>query len=210
MSRPSSKELLILHAVRLTGFAHPTALAKRARVSEIDVSRFLQHAEQQGWVQHFDFADLEGWSLTDSGKLENERQLALELERADARSTVADIYRNFLPFNRRLVQAVTNWQIKPTDTDAFALNSHDDVTSDRHILDEMAALGTHLAKMEEQLTELLVRFEGYTHRYTMALIRANDGENEWIDKSEMDSCHRVWFELHEDLIATLGIDRGAE
>jgi hypothetical protein len=26
----------------------------------------------------------------------------------------------------------------------------------------------------------------------------------------VDSCHRVWFELHEDLVATLGIDRATE
>jgi len=28
-----------------------------------------------------------------------------------------------------------------------------------------------------------------------------------VDHTDVDSCHRVWFELHEDLIATLGIDR---
>ncbi|WP_245966848.1 hypothetical protein [Sphaerisporangium album] len=27
--------------------------------------------------------------------------------------------------------------------------------------------------------------------------------------ARVDSCHRVWFELHEDLIATLGLDRHA-
>jgi hypothetical protein len=26
----------------------------------------------------------------------------------------------------------------------------------------------------------------------------------------VDSCHTVWMELHEDLMATLGIQRGAE
>ena len=25
-----------------------------------------------------------------------------------------------------------------------------------------------------------------------------------------DSCHTVWMELHEDLLATLGVDRGTE
>jgi hypothetical protein len=28
-----------------------------------------------------------------------------------------------------------------------------------------------------------------------------------VDRTDVDSCHRVWFELHEDLVATLGIDR---
>jgi hypothetical protein len=27
-----------------------------------------------------------------------------------------------------------------------------------------------------------------------------------VDRTDVDSCHRVWFELHEDLVATLGID----
>jgi len=25
----------------------------------------------------------------------------------------------------------------------------------------------------------------------------------------MDSCHTVWMELHEDLLATLGLERGS-
>ncbi|MEK8226978.1 hypothetical protein NKG05_14185 [Oerskovia sp. M15] len=35
-------------------------------------------------------------------------------------------------------------------------------------------------------------------------------EGGWVDRTDVDSCHRVWFELHEDLVATLGIDRGTE
>jgi hypothetical protein len=29
-----------------------------------------------------------------------------------------------------------------------------------------------------------------------------------VDAIEIDSCHRVWMQLHEDLIATLGMQRG--
>ena len=29
-------------------------------------------------------------------------------------------------------------------------------------------------------------------------------------KPMIDSYHSVWFELHEDLLATLGIERGSE
>lgn len=41
-------------------------------------------------------------------------------------------------------------------------------------------------------------------------VHAEAGERAFVDRTDVDSCHRVWFELHEDLIATLGIDRGAE
>ncbi|WP_459547562.1 hypothetical protein [Nocardia sp. X0981] len=43
-----------------------------------------------------------------------------------------------------------------------------------------------------------------------ALRRARGGEHDWMDRTDVDSRHRVWFELHEDLLATLGIDRRAE
>ena len=32
-------------------------------------------------------------------------------------------------------------------------------------------------------------------------------EPAWITGMDRDSCHRVWFELHEDLIATPGLVR---
>ncbi len=54
---------------------------------------------------------------------------------------------------------------------------------------------------------MLTRFGGYDRRFTAALRRARDGDAAWVDRTDVDSCHRVWFELHEDLLATLGIDR---
>jgi hypothetical protein len=30
------------------------------------------------------------------------------------------------------------------------------------------------------------------------------------EAGDRDSCHTVWFELHEDLLSTLGIRRGDE
>jgi len=36
------------------------------------------------------------------------------------------------------------------------------------------------------------------------------GDGEWFTKPTVDSYHTVWFELHENLLATLGIERGAE
>ena len=36
------------------------------------------------------------------------------------------------------------------------------------------------------------------------------GHGEWFDKPLIDSYHTVWFELHEDLLATLGLERSTE
>lgn len=210
MSSPSGPRLLILHAVRLIGFGGSDAIAARAGTGREETLRELQEAERDDWVQHLAFVDLDGWSLTDSGKVENERQLAAERAQADPDDTVSIVYREFLPLNTRLVQAVTEWQIKPTDDDQFAPNVHSDAEWDGRVLDELTTLGTELAPLSKRLSGVLARFDGYSERYNAALRQAANGEHHWIDKTDVDSCHRVWFQLHEDLVATLGIDRRAE
>ena len=42
----------------------------------------------------------------------------------------------------------------------------------------------------------------------MALERVDKGERSWVDRPRADSFHTVWFELHEDLLATLALSRG--
>jgi hypothetical protein len=61
-----------------------------------------------------------------------------------------------------------------------------------------------------RLTGILQRLEGYDTRYVAALERAARGDGEWADDMTRDSCHKVWFELHEDLLASLGLTRENE
>jgi hypothetical protein len=138
-------------------------------------------------------------SLTESGRAENERGLAAEL--GPAADTVRTAYSAFLPLNGRLQAACTQWQLKPAPGDALAFNDHTDSAWDQAVLDELAAIGQELAPLAAQLTATLDRFAGYDSRYTRA------HQAGWVDSTTVDSCHRVWFELHEDLIATLGVRR---
>ena len=43
-----------------------------------------------------------------------------------------------------------------------------------------------------------------------ALDRIRGGDLDWFTKPMIDSYHTVWFELHENLLATLGIQRAKE
>lgn len=52
------------------------------------------------------------------------------------------------------------------------------------------------------------RFAGYETRYAAALERVDAGQLAWVDAPGIESCHTVWLQLHEDLIATLGLERG--
>lgn len=207
MSPGSERDLLVLHAVRLAGFTDTPVIAGRFGLDLVETTGALGDTEARGWVEQAAFADLRGWSLTEAGRAENERLLAAELDRAGGAELLADIYREFLPLNARLQRACTEWQLRPTDGDRLAVNDHSDPGWDTRILDELAAIDRALGPLAGRLTRVLERFSGYDTRFSAALRRAQAGEPGWVEGTNVDSCHRVWFELHEDLIATLGIDR---
>jgi hypothetical protein len=182
-------ELLVLHAVRLKGFAGTAAVAARFGLDPRRTAEDLLDAEAYGRVTRAAFADLAGWSLTELGRRHNEAQLRAELDEAGARGTVAAVHDRFVPLNARACEAFAAWQLG-TDRRPDALHG----------------LAGELRDLERELTACLGRFAGYHERFTTALRRAGR-DPAWITGIEVDSCHKVWFELHEDLIATLGITR---
>lgn len=210
MTSDSSSGLLVLHAVRIIGFADTPVIALRFGVDPDQAAEIVLDAVARGWIQHAGFADVNGWSLTGSGRAENERQLAEELGRSGDAGEVRDVYNDFVPLNSRLQKACTDWQLRPTAGDRLEVNDHSDRAWDIAILDELTEIDRALAPLASRLEGALTRFRGYGTRFSNALHRARTGEHDWVDSIEIDSCHRVWFELHEDFVATLGIDRHAQ
>lgn len=207
MGHSSPPELLTLHAVRVTGMTDAFAIAHRTGVPREVVEDLLLDDEARGWVQRVAYADLAGWSLTESGRLEGERRLADELDRTGARPTVERAHDTFARLNERFLRTLTRWQIRPQAWDRLAANDHDDPAWDGRVLDELASYGRRLGPLGAELTAVLERFAGYDERYAAALVRAEAGQARWVDGVGVDSCHTVWIQLHEDLLATLGIDR---
>jgi hypothetical protein len=205
----SAPELLALHAVRLGGMADDAAVAHRAGLPHEQASELLLDFEAYGWVRRVAFAGSDGWTLTDAGKAEGERRLSAELDETGTRALVEDTYEHFLPLNTRIQSALTDWQVRPAPGRPLAPNDHDDPRWDDRVLDELTLLGRTLATVIEPLAAALPRFDRYAGRYAAALSRAERGETRWIDGVGVDSLHRVWFELHEDLLATLGLERTA-
>ena len=60
------------------------------------------------------------------------------------------------------------------------------------------------------LAAALDRFAGYGPRLAHALEQVQAGDGDWFTKPMIASYHTVWFEMHEDLLSTLGIERGSE
>lgn len=206
----SAPELLALHAVRLKGMADDDEVAARFRLDPTVAGECLLDAEAVGWVTRVQFASTAGWTLTQAGKAENERQLASELMATDSAAIVRQAYRTFLPHNEQLLRACTDWQLRPIGSDPLAANDHTDREWDQQVLSSLATLSVALKGLCGEMGGQLSRFQGYDVLFAAALRRAEQGEQAWVTHPRSDSCHTVWMELHEDLVATLGIQRGAE
>lgn len=212
MSPPveSSPKLLTLHAVRLKGMADHAEVAARFGLDPSLARELLLDFQAFGWTTRVEFVGTAGWTLTESGRSENERQLAHELAATESNSSIHQAYLTFLPYNDQLLRACTDWQLRPTGTDPLAVNDHTDKEWDERVLTTLSTLNGELRTICQELRQRLARFQGYDDRFSAALARVEQGELSWVARPKVDSCHTVWMELHEDLIATLGIRRGAE
>ncbi len=207
--RDSDPALLTLHGVRVLGGPSTKKIAKRFGLRADEVGEHLLDAQAYGWVTRHDVFG-ETWSLTERGRIENERQLAAELDAAGARAAVAGVHQRFRPLNRRHGVACTNWQLHPTRWDRFAANDHDDPVWDAKVLVELETIDRELATLNAVLEQMLRRFGGYAHRHQHALSRVRHGRHVWLDAPDRDSCQLVWIQFHEDLLATLGVTRGSD
>lgn len=205
--RPSDLGLLVFHALRLGGFVDAGTVARRLDAQVEDVEQILADAAIDGLARHRTSAP-SGWSLTDEGRKENERLLADELDGAGLRATVTEAYRRFLPLNAELLAVCTAWQV--SDVAAGTLNDHTDADHDRAVIGRLAGIDRQIQPWCAELALELDRFASYGPRLATALARIGHGDTDWFTRPTIDSYHTVWFELHEDLLSTLGLDRTSE
>ncbi|WP_369372388.1 transcriptional regulator [Promicromonospora sp. Populi] len=207
--RSSPPELLVLHSVRIQGMADDDAVAVRFGLDEAETREILLDDEAYGWIRQAAFGGTAGWSMTERGRAEDDRRLAEELADAGARPVVERVHEAFGPLNTRLLAACTDWQVRPEGGNRLTPNPHTDPEWDARVLAELDALDDGLAPLVTELASALARFEGYDTRFSAALARARSGRGEWVTGTGIGSCHVVWMELHEDLVSTLGVQRGA-
>ena len=202
---PSEQTTLVLHGLRVKGFAETDVLAEVLGLDDVTVVRALERFSTDGLVTRKEGLEVSGWVLTPAGRTEHEKQLAAELDTSGARPVVEAAYAAFGELNPELLALCTDWQLRDG-----AMNDHTDAAHDRAVLDRLAALHVRARPVVAPLGEALARFAGYGPRLTKAAEKVARGDHDWIDKPLMDSYHTVWFELHEDLLATLGLERSAE
>lgn len=152
----------------------------------------------------------ERWSITDGGRRENERQPAEELDAAGAREVALAAHAASLPLDRRFGRACTAWQIRRQPWDRMAADDDTDWPWDEAVLRSLASLGHALDRVCAPFAEPLPRFDRHVPRYRAALAEVDRGARAGVDAPDRASRHIVRIQLHEDLLATLGLERGAD
>ena len=107
----------------------------------------------------------------------------------------------------------TDWQLRPSpegSEEEHVKNDHSDSEYDSGVINRLVELDNHVQPICSDLKECLERFASYGDRFTYALNLVLEGEVDWFTKPMIESYHTVWFELHENLLSTLGIDRASE
>lgn len=197
-------DLLVLHTLRCIGFAGSARVADAAGLSEPDTESELIDLAVAGLVTHLP-GDFGGWGLTDTGRAVAAERITDELASAAARTTVTSAYDRFLVLNPELLDLCTAWQLRSVDGVVTA-NDHGDPAYDARVLDRFAAFHQRALPVCAELAAALPRFGRYRVRLAAALDRAGAGVLEYVTDSTA-SYHTVWSQLHEDLLATLGIPR---
>jgi hypothetical protein len=89
------------------------------------------------------------------------------------------------------------------------LNDHTDLDYDAKVLSRLIRIDDAAQQVCSDLASRLMRFGLYRNRLSTAIERALAGDRAYVTDS-FDSYHAVWFQLHEDLLVTLGISREDE
>ena len=183
-----------LHLLRLKGFASDVPGADGLAADGLAVHRDGR---------------LSGWSLTPDGRATHAKLIAEELDASGSRAAIEDGYRRFLALNQQMLGCCTQWQLR-TVAGQQVPNDHTDAAHDAAAIAALGDIDDAVQPVCAELAAALVRFGTYGPRLGAARAKVEAGEVDFFTKPLIDSYHTVWFELHEDLLVTLGIERSKE
>jgi hypothetical protein len=177
----------VLHALRVKGAATAEDVA---RITGTEAAAELAALRADGLAS----AQGEYFMATPKGLERDAEHSRTRL--GDGAAALATIYdERFLPVNGRFKTLATAWQERGEQIELIeeAADVHDVVTA---ILADAAQYAPHLARYSERLDASMQDFLG--------------GDGAALTAAVGVSYHNTWFELHEDLIATLGRSREKE
>lgn len=205
MAHTSSLRLLALHALRIKGLAETDVVAGMMHTDPGATGDELERLREQDLVT-YRRGRIPGFQLTPEGRVQGERLLHEELYETGTRPAIEAAYRDFLACNEELLAVCTAWQLRPVDLEP-QVNDHTDPDHDASVRTRLVAVHEQIDPVLATLGATLERLGGHRDRLRTALEHVQAGDHDWFTTPMFPSYHSIWFELHEDLLATLGIER---
>jgi hypothetical protein len=145
-----------------------------------------------------------GFTLTAEGSARLDELLVAEALRGD--EELKQGYERFLMLNDRVLRACSDWQVK-REHGIESPNDHSDPDYDASVIDRLSDLHERAKAVVDQLAARAPRYAVYRARLDDCAQRLQQGDRTAFTAPLAESYHTVWFELHQDLLLTLGLER---
>lgn len=189
-------ERAVLRSLAAAGIADADTVtaAVDPEVDPATVETTLDSLADEGHVE----ADAGFYYLTDAGE---DRLTTLLQERfaPEEREQLREALEDFERLDDRMKTLASEWQsLDVADRDAAGTET----------VESLAALHADLEDWLDGLDGALgAAYAHYAESLAEALAAIRDGQAAYFTGTEVDSYHEVWFDLHDDLLRTLGEDR---
>lgn len=196
------ERFLAVHALKVRGVASAADLAD---ITGTDLGPVLEELTGEELVK-LRTGRVGGYTLTKTGREAHPALLAGAVT-DDERAGVAKTYEGFLPINGRFKDICTRWQMRDGGAEP---NDHSDPDYDSAVIDDLAQVHEEVVAVLAPAADASARFGRYPVRFEAALQKVRDGDVAAFARPMSSSYHDVWMELHQDLMLTLGRERGAD
>jgi len=120
----SDPRFVVLHAVKIKGFADAGSVVDLTALPDEEVTRRLEEAHKANHATQRQ-GRISGWTLTPDGQARHAELLDADVEPSDVSETLTAIYPPFSALNSRLKQVCTDWQLRAVGRELVP-NQHDD------------------------------------------------------------------------------------
>jgi len=208
MAFSSQPDFLVLHAVRLKGMADSESVADVMGLPLETTHEVASDLSEQQLLDHKQTKVVSGWRLTAEGRERHQAALVDDVDRSGCAALLDECYRVFLDLNETLKVVCTDWQLRTDGSGTQVPNDHSDADHDARVRDRLGVIHGEIVPVADRLGAEYLRFGRYAPRFTRALDRLDGGDHHAFTRPLYGSYHDVWMELHQDLLLTLGRQRG--
>ena len=203
MPHHSAADFLVLHALKVKGFADAVAVAELTALPVGMVDTQLAVACRAGQVEQRE-ARISGWALTTEGQARHVALLAADLDASGPQEVLVKLYRDFTDVDARYRQVCAEWHLRDLDG-RYVASLHDDPAYDQSVVAKLHQIDERVQAICAALAGVEDRMAPYGHRLAAALARVDAGDRDAFSRPLARSYDEVWAELRQDLMVTMSV-----